>query len=497
MNELLTGKNNLDSIVSIEPENGFLNVFQEKDNKVIKSRIDNKFWILCNENIGGYLEGNLHYKYYKTFDTKNAYWSFKKYNKDKDLYTISDFKENSMVKTGITYYKGLKPHDISIMSFDLETTTLKLVPESQILLISTTYRKNNIIERKLFAYNDYESTQEFLESFAEYVREKDPSILCGHNIYGFDLKYLNFIAKREDIDLKLGRDKSNLRVENYESKYRIDQTRELHYNKAFIYGREIVDTLFLAYKYDIAVKKYESYGLKSIIQTEGLVDPNRTFYDAAKIRDNYKNPMEWQKIKEYCKDDSDDALKLYDLMAPPLFYTTPYIPKSFSNIVNSATGSQINSILVRGYLQNKHSVPKASEIKPFKGAISFGIPGIYKNMVKIDFSGLYPSIIRQFKVQNLEKDPKGYFQQIVQYFTEHRLKHKKLYKETNLKYHDDMQSAGKIFVNSMYGFLSTSGLNFNDPPGAEFIPSKGREFLKQSIIWATGKDYDYWFEKIK
>ncbi|NJO64173.1 MAG: hypothetical protein HC836_40180 [Richelia sp. RM2_1_2] len=161
-------------------------------------------------------------------------------------------------------------------------------------------------------------------------------------------------------------------------------------------------------------------------------------------------------------------------------------------MLESASGGQINSIMLRGYLQNNHSIPKADEIESFQGAISFGVPGIYKNVMKIDFSGLYPSIMRQYKVHDEKKDPLKLFLTLVEYFAEFRLKYKKLYKETNEKYYDDMQGALKIFANSCYGFLGTNGLNFNSEKSAAFITEKGRELLKYTIEWATNKDYEYW-----
>src|SRR6185369_7695949 len=139
---------------------------------------------------------------------------------------------------------------------------------------------------------------EMIEEWCKWVREVNPSIICGHNIQSFDLGYIAFIADKFNVQLALGRDGSNLTFQNYESKFRKDATQFLHYHKAKIYGREIVDTLFLAIKYDVG-RKYESYGLKNIIKQEGLEVKDRQFYDAAKIRYNYHNKEEWSKIKSY------------------------------------------------------------------------------------------------------------------------------------------------------------------------------------------------------
>ena len=128
--------------------------------------------------------------------------------------------------------------------------------------------------------------------------------------------------KYKEGNIKLGRLDKPLYFNKYESKYRIDGSRDLHYHKCQVYGRELVDTMFLAYKYDAVEKKYESYGLKKIIAQEGLEKKDRTFYDASQIRHNYTNPEELEKIKRYAEEDGDDALALYDLMVAPTFYLT-------------------------------------------------------------------------------------------------------------------------------------------------------------------------------
>jgi DNA polymerase elongation subunit (family B) len=52
----------------------------------------------------------------------------------------------------------------------------------------------------------------------------------------------------------------------------------------------------------------------------------------------------------------------------------------------------------------------------------------------------------------------------------------------------------KAIANSCYGFLSTSGLNYNAPEQASFITAKGRELLVMTIKWATGQELQYWLD---
>jgi DNA polymerase elongation subunit (family B) len=153
----------------------------------------------------------------------------------------------------------------------------------------------------------------------------------------------------------------------------------------------------------------------------------------------------------------------------------------------SASGSKINGLLVRAYLQDKHSIPKASDSRKYEGAVSFAVPGIYSNCFKIDLASLYPSIMIEYEVYDQEKDPKGYLLELVKIFRAKRLEYKKLASETGDNLWKEMDTTAKSILNSFYGFCGVAGLNFNSPDCAEFITAKGREILEYTIKWASGR----------
>jgi DNA polymerase I len=496
-NKLIFGKNDTQRIVSCESQGGSTEIFIEEKDGTIRSEFKpNKYWLLASNPLDRSftrLDGNLYYKWMKTYDNETDFKLDKKIYYKRDIYTISDSKEAAMVAFGFTYFKGMKIEDVSVLSFDIETNGLERNNDSRIFLISNTFRRNGVTTRKLFSYNEYENDGEMLDAWCKWVREVNPSVMLGHNIYGFDLNYMDHVASLHNTSLSLGRNGSSIKFSTYESDFRVDGAKSYKYNRAHIYGREIIDTMFIALKYDIG-KNYESYRLKSIIAYEGLEVEGRQHYDAMTIKDNYNIPEEWEKIKAYAMFDADDSLALYDLMIPSFFYLSQSVPKPFQSIGYSASGSQINSFLVRSYLQDGHSIPKATEVTHVAGGISFGVPGVYRNVLKIDYAGLYPSIIRQYKVYDEYKDPKQHFLKMVEYFALQRLTNKKLAKETGDQYYKDLDQSGKVFVNSSYGLLATNGLNFNSVNKASFITGKARELLTYSIEWATSKKLDYWLQ---
>lgn len=499
-NALIFGKNQTKNIVCVEASEDGLILFKEINGKLEYEVLKNTFWLLTNEQVSSRqteLKGNQHFKWIAEFDTFAEKMKARQIVKNNKVsyWDIFNPKEASLVYNGLTYFKGLNPKDVSVLSWDIETTGLVHNDSSKVLLISNTLRKNGIITKKLFAYDDYKNQKQLLEAWCTWVREMDPSLIIGHNIYGFDFQYLKFVAKENRTKLSLGRDDSTIHFDPYTSSYRVDGSQEIDYYNAHIFGREIVDTMFLARKYDIAAKNYVSYALKTIIEQEGLQKKDRVFYDASKIRENYTIPNEWEKIKAYAIDDADDALALFDLMVPSFFYFTQSVSKPFQMMINGATGSQINNIMVRSYLQMGHSIAKADDAYHFEGATSFGISGIYKNCFKVDVASLYPSIIRQYGIYNKNKDPYKHFLEMVEYFTIERLKNKKLAKETGLTYYKDLEQSQKISINSAYGFLGAPGLNYNYIPGADEVTRRGREVLQIASKYATGKNIEFWEEK--
>lgn len=496
-NELIYGKNHTDYVVSVEDRgDGTAEVFREMPNgDVISSIVDNPYSILFTEQHSPKmtrLAGDQPYCWLYETNIKEKYKNVlsASYKNRYDMHVIRDAKEAFMVRQGFTSFKGMKVQDVSVLSFDLETNGLEHNSDSKVLLISNTFRKQGKISRKLFSLDAYPSQRAMLNDWCNWVSQMNPSVIVGHHLYGFDLPYLDHVARLDDVrqPLFLGRDGSIIRFNERSSQFRKDGSQSYDYTNAYIYGREIVDTYFLALKSDIK-REYESYGLKAIIKHEGLERADRQHYEAGHIAKNWDNEIERLKIKKYAEHDADDALALYDLMIPSLFYYAQSIPRSLQQIVNTATGSQINSLMVRAYLQKGYSIAMASTAVDYEGAISMGVPGIHKNVFKIDVSSLYPSIIRQYKIYSKDKDPQALFLKMVEYFTLERLKNKKLAKDTGDRYYKDLSESQKIAVNSMYGFLGAQRSNYNYPEGAAAVTRFGREILQKAFKWATGKEY--------
>lgn len=446
-------------------------------------------------NVGGKLKGGLHWQYAYTFSFLPSWRKFNMENRDY-VKTWQDPIQNIMMSNGMRMYRGLALTDLCVLSWDIETTGLdRFADDAQVILITSTARlADGTIKRALFAVTDYEHTGQMIDNWCRWVCEVNPDIILGHNIFGYDFPYMEAIANRYGTSLRIGRVGMSMTFEKFPKKFRLTQGRNLEFNMPIIPGREVVDTMLLAYKSDIG-SKYESYGLKQLIKAEGLEQPDRQFYDARLIGKNYKKPEEMVKIKAYAERDADDGLALFDKFSKTFFQNTKFLPQTFQSICVSASGGQIDNLLVSSYLCQGYSIPLTSKKKKFQGALSNGWPGIYHNVFKVDVAALYPSIIISFSVFDKKKDPLGLALEFTKTFKEKRLEYKKAYKETGDEKWDELDKVAKGTVNSFYGFFGTEGLCFNSPDCAEFITAKGREILETSIVWATGRSYESWVDQ--
>lgn len=491
MDSIIFGGDTRTNVVNVSVKYGRAYIYQEQSGVVKCDVEDFHPWLLAPEPIDSQfeeLEGTSFFKYIRQFRNEKDYRNARENWRYRDIWALGSLVEHHLVSNGITYFKESNPKNIRTLFFDIETTGLTHDVNSRVLLISNTFRVNNEIIKKLFSVDDYPSDHDMLKAWVKWVRKIDPSVMVTYNGWNFDLPYIMYCAWKHGVVLDLGRDGSELTFSKYESKFRQDQNRTIAYKEPKIFGREQVDLFFVTQKYDIG-KKFSNYRLKTVVKEAGLQKEGRQFYDAGLIFKRWHDPLEREKIKQYAIDDADDTMSVYDLVIDGFFYPSQNVPKAFQTMCMSASGSQINSMLLRAYLAVGHSIPKASEKQKFQGAISKGYAGIYHNVHSLDVASLYPSIILTYNVTDKEKDPNEYVLYMVKYFREQRLVYKKLAADGS-SYYKAMDAVAKSFLNSFYGFYGTKGLHFSSPHCASEVTRYGREILTTAMNWAKGKGYE-------
>lgn len=480
--KLIFGKDSTENITNISIEDGVAHIYR-KDAEPL--RVPYNMWAVGSTWAEGShkLKGHQYYKYMKDI-TQDEYERLRQ-SWNPRLWMPRTPEEGFMLKNGHTYYKGMQVSDVSVLSTDIEATGFNPDdPNAEVILISNTFRDNKgSVTKKLFDIHDYEDQYQMFADWEMFVEKMDPDIIIGHNILGYDLPYMNTQQR-----LHLGRDGSEVKFDDKTWKFRKDGSQQIEYKNVHINGRDVVDTMFLSIKYDIG-RDFPSYGLKQIEQHLELVGDDRIEWDFENFHTkDYKTWPEgkWEEFRKYCEDDGDSPLKMFDIMIPAFFYLTQSVPKTLQQIINEASGSQLDTLMIRSYLQDGYSIPRTSQVKKYEGAVSMGVPGIYENVLKFDVASLYPSIMLEYNIYDKKKDPNRHMLKMLEYFRDERLGNKSLAKSTGEKYYDDMQQAQKIVINSMYGFLGANFLLFNFPDGAEAVTRYGREINIKGIEWATG-----------
>ncbi len=299
---------------------------------------------------------------------------------------------------------------LEIISIDTESSkkTGKLFC---IGIYSENYKKNFMVtSHNLKNTVSCKTEKECLEKFKAELLKLDPDILTGWNIIDFDFVYLRELFRKHKIKFDLGRtnDEARLRIE----------TNFFRASSIDIPGRQALDGLNLIR--DPFIK--EAPSIKHLdFETLTLEDVSQAILKKGKIIKGTNRHDEIEKLYGKNTRESHQTLSDYNLLDCELAYEI--LEKT--NIIDLAiersqltgmsldrlTGSiaafdslYIREARKRGFVSPSTVFGKKEErIKG--GYVSSLNPGIYHNVLVLDFKSLYPSIIRTFNI-----DPSSYLE---------------------------------------------------------------------------------------
>jgi len=137
---IIFGKNTTEKITSIEVIDKEV-VYLTADNK--EGSLPFYYWVVTpikytNDFVR--LKGDLHYKWIAKTQDKDKFHKLLKVLRERkcDFYMIWNEKESAMVYHGLTMFKGLKFEDVSVLSFDIESTGLTKDDNSKVFVITST-----------------------------------------------------------------------------------------------------------------------------------------------------------------------------------------------------------------------------------------------------------------------------------------------------------------------------------------------------------------------
>lgn len=389
-------------------------------------------------------------------------------------------------------------------------------------------------------YNDSNITwcgneKEALQAFFNWMRIHDPDVIIGWNVIAFDLEFLQWKCKQLCIPFAIGRGN---RKEQNSTILIPQQTGQMHL--ARIPGRVVLDGISSLRG---AFWSFDSFALDFV--SEQLLGKKKLINKSGKeklaeIRRQYKeDPVA---LAEYNLEDCRLVLDIFD--KTDLLNFSIQRAQMTGLAIDRQGGSSAafdNLYLPRlhrqgfvapdvGSQQNKQESPG--------GYVMDSQPGLYDNVLVLDFKSLYPSIIRTFKIDPLGLSL-GLFkeQSTLQASVQdtEQLKeevHEKtsattpstesiqilgntipgflgaefsrdqhilpdvvteLWKQRDeAKKHNNkpLSQAIKIIMNSFYGVLGSSGCRFFNPQLASSITMRGHEIIQMSRNLIEEKGYN-------
>lgn len=411
------------------------------------------------------------------------WWSFQDATRDAQnagerFFRLRSPIEQYLVQSGRTLFKAMIFSDLRRLQIDIETIGFNpRDPESQIIVVAL--RLGDGVEELLWLEND---EADLLRRVTERVRELDPDVIEGHNLFNFDLPFLVARAERLGMPLPWGRDGSPVRLGSGNARFKAGPLT-MPYTPAYIYGRHVIDTYQQIQRYDIG-GHLSSYGLKPAVEQLGLTRPNREFVPGEQIRDVWRHDRD--RLLRYALDDVRDVAVLSDLATPTEFYQTQLLPRSFQAVATGGPGEKLNDLMLRAYLMNGHSVPIAQASRDYAGGHAELLEtGPFWPVVKCDVESLYPSIMLSEGITS-SRDTLGAYLPMLAELTRRRLEAKgesrRAQDEATRAMWEGIQGSFKVLINSFYGYLGYGGGLFNDYDAAERVTLAGQRIVKQIVV---------------
>lgn len=388
--------------------------------------------------------------------------------RDHRSYVTLSATEQYLMQSGRTHYKGMTFTQLHRLQFDLETTGLN-AGSDRIFMIAI--RDSTGFEEILEADDE----AELIHGLLTIVRERDPDMIENHNLFGFDLPFLEARAKAHKVSLRLGREGAPAVVRRVAAGWR---------KRYAVGGRELMDTLDATWRMDFVLRTLKSHGLKAVARHFGLASDDREYIDGRDVHRTYLTDPD--RVRKYALDDVREVDAISDRLHRSAFALAQMVPRRPGRIASGGTATGVlEPLLIRTYLREGQSIPnsdRAASEAHAGGAVRLFAAGLAHNVVKADVASLYPSLIRTYRI-GPRSDSIGAFVHVVDRLTQRRLQHKELSANSEgaeQATHEGTQAALKLVINSAYGYLGAGRLAlFADRAAADDITARARTLLGQ------------------
>ena len=448
--------------------------------------------------------------------------------KTKHLITILSPVEQYLISKEKRLFKGFEEYDnITRFVFDLETTALE-PKDGRIFMIGM---KTNKGFQKVIECSDEDQERKGIIEFFRIIDEIKPSIIGGYNSANFDWFWIFERAKALNVDLKKIVKTLNHNQSIKQSENLLKLANEVErYNQVGMWGYNVVDIIHAVRRAQAINSSIKSAGLKYITKYIDAEAPDRVYIPHEDIGSMYSKKEEYwlnltngkfkkannpafdnldkrfpgvyvkttgdDIVERYLDDDLEETLLVDDEFNQGTFLLAGLVPTTYERVSTMGTATLWKMIMLAWSYKHKLAIPDKEQKTEFVGGLSRLLKvGYSKDVLKLDYSSLYPSIQLVHDVFP-ECDITGAMKGMLTYFRNSRIKYKNLaseYKNIDKKLsqtYDRKQLPIKIFINSMFGALSAPQVfQWGDMFMGEQITTTGRQYLRQLVMFFTKKGY--------
>jgi len=354
---------------------------------------------------------------------------------------------------------------------------------------NTNHQESEQREGYILRYVQNEKT--LLKEFIKWLKTTDPDILVGWSVINFDLNFLQRAHKRLSIPFDYGRGQELAVILQPSSP---GQPRIARIpGRAVLDGIDLLKAGFWAFdSFSLDNVAHELLGKGKLITSaqDKVAEINRlfandkptlgdyNFRDCSLVNDIFEKAglvgfaIERANLTGLAIDRLGGSVAAFDNLYLPRLHRCGFVARDI------------------GYTDEGLGSPG--------GYVLDSQPGLYQNVLVLDFKSLYPSIIRTFKIDPLGlhqpgENPIPGFLDATFSRNEHILP--KLIEElwcardkAKAEYNSALSQAIKIIMNSFYGVLGSSGCRFHSAQLASSITRRGHDIItrSQSLIESFG-----------
>ena len=410
-------------------------------------------------------------------------------NAGRDFFAFTDPVQHYLTATGRTLFKDLPFEDLKRMQLEL----LSAAEGGAVARAGDTSNNDHIMSIALSdntgwdeliiidPKNVAESEHAALKRLTCLIKERDPDVIEGHNLFRFDLPYLVSRAKKTKTKLDWGRADGFLR--SRPSRLQIAE-KTIDYPKFTVGGRHFVDTFLLAQFYDVGMRSLAGFERTDVARHFDLCDgEENSALTGRELQRAYTDNSEEFRRRALCGVRETRALSA--LLSPSYFIQAQIFPYNYQDVIVRGNATRINALFLREYFRQRHSLPEMPMARAFEGGYTdIFFTGVARNVWHCDIASLYPSIMLKFDCFPAT-DQLQIFRHLLTDLRAFRLEAKakmRAEKDPAKQHHlQALQNTFKILLNSFYGYLGFAQGHFADFDAAARVTQIGRDLLKKMI----------------